>query len=427
MKLITIIKHKVIQNACWLIWGKIIQMLLGLVVGILTARYLGPKNYGLLAYATAYIGFFMCLCTLGINSVLVKELLDNPCEQGKVLGTSLIFKGLASLFSAILIVLIVFLVDTNEPLTITVVSLCSLGLLFTIFDTFNYFFQSQLRSKVTAISSFAALLITATYRILLLVTDASVVYFALATSVDYIFLGVFLFWAYRKYNGGKLSFSWGYGKHLLSMSHHFILPSLMVAVYAQTDKFMLKYFLNTSEVGYYGIATSISCMWCFVLSAIIDSVYPTIVEAFKVSEEHFEKRCRLLYATIFYISMFASLCISVLGEFIIKLLYGSAFLGAVTPLSIITWYTAFSYLGVARQSWVVCKNKQKYLIYLYASAALINVLLNFVLIPQWGTSGAAFASLLAQILTGIVLPFFIRPLRRNAVLMVEGIVLRGLK
>ena len=68
-------------------------------------------------------------------------------------------------------------------------------------------------------------------------------------------------------------------------------------------------------------------------------------------------------------------------------------------MQVITWYTAFSYLGVARGAWVVCEGKQKYLTPLYIGSALVNVALNFLLIPCWGATGAAVASLLTQIST----------------------------
>ena len=69
-----------VKNASWIIGEKIIQMVISFFVGILTARYLGPDNYGLINYANAYGAFFTAFCTLGINSVIVKNLIDNPDE-----------------------------------------------------------------------------------------------------------------------------------------------------------------------------------------------------------------------------------------------------------------------------------------------------------------------------------------------------------
>lgn len=422
-----ILKNKTIKNAGWLIGGRIAQMLINLVVGLLTARYLGPSNFGIINYAAAYTGFFAAFCSLGINSVIVKEFVDNPGEEGKIIGTSLGMKAVSSLLSAVAIICIVSIADAGEPITILVSALCSIGMVFQVFETINYWFQSKLQSKVTAMATFIAYVVTAVYKVVLLILGKDVVWFAFATSIDYICVGFLLLWAYKKNDGGKFVFSWEYGKSVLKKSCHFILPSLMVAVYAQTDKIMLKQMISEAEIGFYSTAVSISTIWCFVLSAIIDSVYPSIMQANKTDEALFIKRNKQLYAVIFYISLFVSLMFTLFAELIVYILYGTDYLPAVAPLRIITWYTAFSYLGVAKNAWVVCRDRQKYLVYVYAAAAFSNVVLNLIFIPKFGASGAAFASLSAQIMTTMVVPFFIRGLRENSKMMVEAILLKGIK
>ena len=419
-------KSKVTRNALWLIGGKAAQMCINLLVGIIIARYLGPSNYGLINYGRAYTAFFLSFCTLGINSLLVKEFVEHQGEEGKIIGTALLLKGTASILSAILIMIIVSIVDFGETETILVVALCSIGMVFNIFDTFNYWFQSKLESKVTAVCSLIAFSVTAAYKVWLLATSKSVTYFAFATSVDYICIGSFLFCAYRKYKGEKLRFSWGYGKKLLKISTPFIFPNLMVAVYGQTDKIMLKQMISEAEIGYYSTAVSISTMWCFIISAIIDSMYPTIMESFHRSKEEFDNKNRLLYAIIFYACVIMSVIISILAEPIIKIFFGEAYLPSVVPLRIVTWYTAFSYLGVARNAWIVCNNRQNKLKYVYAAAAISNVVLNLIFIPSMKASGAALASLLAQIITTMVAPFFMPSLRENSVMMLEAVYLKGI-
>ena len=417
--------NKTARNAGWLIGGKVVQMVINLLVGLLTARYLGPSGYGLINYAAAYTGFFTAFCTLGINSVLVKEFVDNRGREGEILGTSLVLRALSSFLSAITIISIVSIVDRNEPTTILVVALCSIGVVFHVFEVFHYWFQSRLASKTSAICTLAAYIVTAAYRVVLLVLGAEVEWFALATSVDYICLAVLLLLAYRKHQGGALRVSLPYARTLLSKSCHFILSSLMVAVYVQTDKIMLKQMVGEAEVGYYATASTTAVVWCFILQAIVDSCYPGIAQAYSSDREEFKRRCRQLYAIIFYVSVTASLLYTLLARPLIRIMYGEAYLPAVAPLRIVTWYTAFSYLGVARNSWVVCENRQRYLKYVYAAAAVANVALNFLLIPPFGAVGAAVASLVAQVVTTMVAPFFIRGMRENSVMMVEAILLRG--
>ena len=415
------------KNAIWLIIGRIIQMILSFFVSILTARYLGPGNYGIISYAGAYVAFFTSFCSLGINYVIIKDFVDYPDEQGKAIGTTVILRAASAFVSAIMIVGIVSIVDKNEPLTLIVTALSSIALVFQVLDTINYWFQSRYQSRVTSIATLIAYFITSIYRIVLLVMDKGVEWFAFATSVDYICLGILLYYSYKKNNGPKLEFSWDKGKYLLKNSYHYILAGMMVAIYMQTDKLMLKQMMDEVSVGYYSLASTINLMWVFVLQAIIDSLYPTIMRLYKTDTKAFEKKNRQLYAMVIYISIVVAIVFVVFGKYIIKILYGDAYLGAVQPLRIITWYTIFSYLGVARNAWIVCKNNQKYLKYMYCTAAVLNVLLNLLMIPIWGPSGAAVASLITQIGTSMIIPCFIKDMRPNVKLMLEAFILKGVK
>ena len=419
--------NKEAKNAGWLISGKIIQMILSFLISIFTTRYLGPGNYGLINYGAAYVAFFMSLCTLGINSVIIKDFVDDPAHQGEAIGTAIILRLLSSVFSAVAIVCIVLIIDKNEAQTIYVVALCSLALIFHVFDTLNYWFQSRYQSRIVAIATLVAYLGTSTYKIILLITNRSVEWFAFATSIDYIVYAIVIILSYKRNSGPKLSFSIKKAKELLGKSYHYILSGMMVAIYGQTDKLMLKQMLDQTSVGYYSLASSINTMWVFVLAAIIDSIYPTIMGLYKADKKAFERKNRQLYAIVIYVSFFVALLFMLFGKQAILILYGEKYVEATAPLRIITWYTIFSYLGVARNAWIVCENKQRYLKYMYLGAAIINVGLNYIMIPIWGASGAALASLITQIMTCMILPIFISDMRPNVKLMIDAFLLRGIK
>lgn len=418
-------KNREAKNASWLIGGRIAQMGLSLIVGIFTRRYLGPDNHGLIDYGSAFVAFFSALCNLGLNSVIIKDFVDHPEEQGEAIGSALVMRLASSLLSFCMIIGIASFVDEGEPLTIAVVALCSLGSVFHIFDTFNYWFQYQYQSQITSIVTFCAYAATACYKLILLVLGKDVRWFAFASAVDYIVVAILLLAAYKKHAGPKLKFSFRKSKVLLRVSYNYILSSMMVAVYGQTDKLMLKGILNEREVAYYATATSICSMWTFVLQAIIDSFYPTILRLSTVDKEAFNRKNKQLYAIVFYVSCLVSSGIVIFGEWGINLLYGKAYAPAALPLKIITWYTAFSFLGVARNAWIISEGRQKYLKYMYFCAAILNIVLNCMFIPLAGAAGAAFASLLTQIFTSIILPFCIKGMRENARLIVEAILFKN--
>ncbi len=417
--------NKEVKNAGWLIGGRIIQMVISLLVGVLTARYLGPSNYGLIGYGGAYIAFFSSLCNLGINSVLVKNFIDHPDEEGNTIGTTLLLRLISSGISCVIIFCITSIIDASEAETVAVVVLCSLSLVFHIFETFDFWFQSRYLAKRTAMATLCAYIITSLYRIILLILGKSVIWFAFVTSIDYIVYAIIIVFFYIKDGGPKLSVSRQKAKQLLSASCHFILSGVMVAIYGYTDKFMLKHMFDSTSVGYYTTAYTVCNLWVFVLQAIINSMYPTIMRLYKTDRQAYERKNRQLYAIVFYVSIAVSLVVTVFGRWAICILYGSEYIGAVAPLRIITWYVAFSYLGVARDAWIVCENQQKYLKYIYGCAASLNIICNLIFIPIWGASGAAFASLITQIFTSLILPCMFKGIRHNSKLMFEAILFKN--
>lgn len=410
------------HNAFWLIAARIYQMAVNLLVSMLTARWLGPSNYGLINYAASMTAMFTSLCTLGINSILVNELLKDETKQGEILGSAIGLRLLSSLLSVITIVALTAALNPREQTTILVVLVYSLSLTFQTVDSLNYWYQAKLRSKTTAIISAVGYTVTSVYRILLLVSRRSVIWFAASHLVEYGLVAVLLLSAYRadSEKTQKLRFSLRTGSSLLRKSYHFILSGVMVAVYGQMDRIMLKSMLDEAAVGYYSAALSVTNMWPFVLAAIIDSVKPSVLKQYHVNTEAFERQLAQLYGIILYISFAAGAAITLLSKPIILILFGKSYLPARSVLCILCWDTAFAYLGVARSIWLVPQGKQKYEKYIAASGAVCNLALNGILIPVWGIGGAALATLLTQIITNFVVGFFFPEIRRNNFLILRG-------
>ena len=266
----------------------------------------------------------------------------------------------------------------------------------------------------------------AIYMVILLIYKKNVLWFSIASSIEYLILAISLYIMYKKKQGQKLKVNQSLIKRLLSESYHFIISGMMISIYNSTDRFMLKQMLSESDVAYYTTAVTISGLCTFLLSAIIQSLTPVIIESKNKNNDLYEKRNKELYAIVFYISTIISLFIAIFSKIIINTLYGESYLPATIPLIILTWYTAFSYLGVARDPWIVCEKKQNYSKYIYIIAAFVNIIINYALIPIWGASGAAFASLVTQIGTVLIFPLLYRDLRPNVKLIFEAIFLKNI-
>ena len=136
---------------------------------------------------------------------------------------------------------------------------------------------------------------------------------------------------------------------------------MMVTIFAQTDRIMLKMMINDVATGLYSVAITCAGMTSFIFAAIIDSFRPVIVTNKLSDQKAYEKNISLLYSVIIYISLFQSLIISLFSGVIINLFYGNAYIDASNILRLVVWYTTFSYLGAVRNVWILAESKEKYL------------------------------------------------------------------
>lgn len=413
--------NRVVKNAGWIIGCKIVQSLLSFAIGMITARYLGPSNYGVISYVTSVVAFSFPLMQLGLKNTLVKEFVQSPEKEGEILGTALVINIISSIFCMIGSVSFVAVADAGEKETILVCALYSLTLLCQATEMTQYWFQSKLLSKYPSIASLCAYIVVAIYKIYLLVTEKSVVWFAFSNVIDYFLISVILMVIYHKMGDKKLKFNRHLGREMLSRSKYYIIPSLMVIIFQHTDRIMIKLMIGEAETGLYSAAITCIGISSFVFAAVIDSARPVILEAKRRDRTLYEKRVTLLYSIITYMSLVQSIGMTLLAKPIVHVLYGKSYAGSAIILAVSVWYITFGYYGSVRNIWILAEDKQKYLTGINVCGALANVLLNFALISICGAVGAAIASVVTQFFTNVIIGFIFKPIRENNGLMLKGL------
>lgn len=414
-------KNRVVKNASWIIGIQIVKSLLGLVISMLTARFLGPSNFGLINYAASIVAFVTPIMYLGLNGVLVQEIVNTPEKEGEILGTSVTMTFLSSLLCVIGVISFAAAVNRGERETVIVCALYSTLLIFQSLELLNYWFQAKLLSKYASGVALFAYAVISGYKIYLLAAHKSIYWFALSNALDYMIIVIGLFIVYKRLGGGRLRFNLSTARRLWGKSRYYIVSNMMIAIFAQTDRIMLKLMINDAATGYYSAAVACAGMTGFVFTAIIDSFRPLIFDDKKTDEIRYEKDMCRLYGIIIYLSLIQSLVITLFSGLIIKILYGAAYSASINALKLIVWYTTFSYLGSVRNIWILAENRQKYLWIINLSGALANVALNYILIPITGIMGAALASLVTQIFTNVIIGFIIRPIRYSNTLMLRAL------
>lgn len=404
-------KKAFISNTGWIILRNVVTMVLNTIIGALSARYLGTRNYGILNYSISYISIFSVIAKFGLTSVVTYELVTRRKDNGKIIGTTLLLRAIFSTLSVIGVALTVYIVENGDEQYITISFLQSLVFIFDIYEVFTWWYSSNLKSKKSEIALIISLIITSIWRVFLLVSGKPIEWFAANTTINSLFaLAILCFMFFRDKSQPPLSVSFEEAKLLTSKSYHFVLASFATMIFSSCDKIMLRFFCDEAAVGIYAAAVSIACMWEFVPNSLITSSSKLLYE--KKNDDDFAKGIQKLMMLITGMSIVVAIIFVLFGWLAVDILYGKDYSGAILPLGILIWSTGFSVQGNVRGKWMIAKNLQRYTKYYMIIGAVSNILLNALLIPKFGPVGAAIATLLSQIIVSIFAPAIFRETRQ---------------
>lgn len=411
---------KFTSNAFWIMLGRVFQIVLTFITTMLVTRYLGPTEYGQITLAFSYVAIFMPIANLGLNDIIVKQLIDNREKNDEIIGTTIVIRTISSLLSMMTVFIIVKLISDN-PILPYLALIQAVSLVFQAYECIMYFYQSKLLSKKTGIIYAISYTLTSIFRIICLIIKKDIYWFAFAVALDYMVIAILLLVSYFK-DGNRLKFSINMIKTLIGKSSPYLFSGVLTVISGKADSILLGKFIDETNVGYYAAATTLCNAWPFVLTAIIDSASPIIISLFNENKELYKKRLKQLYASIFYIGVFVAIVFTVFSDLIITIIFGSAYIEASIPLKIASWSTIFSYFGVARFIWAQCENKQHNERKIALCGVIFNVLSNLVLINIFGIKGAAITLVLTQLFMNFILLFFIKDTRDYAKLIIESIL-----
>jgi len=415
---------RVLANVSWLFVDRILRMVIGLLVSVLLARHLGPDKFGLFSYAMALVAIGSAIAGLGLDGVVVKELLLYPDERDQLLGTSAILQFIGGMLIFFILVSLMHYFHADHPELVSIT--CILGPLnfLKASEVVKYWFESQLLSKVTVRLENGVYIIFACIKAILLYYGFGLTSIVVVVLVESVVVAIILIVIYQL-KGGVLSvgmFSKSQAVDLLRKSWPFVISSIAVMVYLRIDVIMLERYLGNTVVGNYGIATRLAEVWYFIPGVIVASVFPSIVDAKTKDEKLYSTRFIKLLSFLFWISFGIALTTSLASKWLISICFGPQYSIASSILSIITWSSVFVFVGVASGRWYLIENLQKLLLYRTVIGAFINVSLNLVLIPRYGAIGAAWATLASQAYANVFSNLVSRKTRSLFYLQVRALI-----
>ena len=394
-------------NTSWLMGHRVLSMVAALFVGVYVARFLGPENFGLLSYARSFVGLFTALATLGLDNILVRELVKTPERREELVGTAFWLKAGGAILIWICIAAAIPFTD-NDTKTNILIAIIAFAVIFQAFNVIDFNYQAEVKSKYVVYARLVSLVVSSITKFIFVWISASLVWFACVFLLDAVVLAGGLTAIYLR-NTGKVwywKWRWRTARLLIKDSWPLILSGIVISIYMKIDQVMIKAMLDAKHVGHYAAAIRLSEAWYFIPMAITSSVFPAIINAKKQSEQLYYQRLQKLYDLMVWIAVAIALPTTFLAPWVIKVLYGEAFLPAAGVLKIHIWAGVFVFLGVACTKWFIVENYLNKNFFRTFIGMVTNVVLNLMLIPLYGIYGAAIATLLGQMTANLIYDVF---------------------
>ncbi|WP_279143963.1 flippase [Photobacterium phosphoreum] len=398
---------KIIKNSLWLLFDKLSRMLLGLIVTAWVARYLGPSEYGVLSYSLAYIAFFQAVSLLGINNIVVRDISIDKVRVEKILGSAFYLRLVSGIFCWISAVIIFVVINGFDSKSVILVSILGLSLIFQSYDIIDLWFQSQSQSKRTVRVKLLSYFFSNGLKVILILNNASIIFFVFVITVEYIFSAIGLIFAYKKYTcGKKWLFDYKYSRELIGESWPYIISGLSASIYMRIDQVMIKNILGIKELGIYAAALPLSISWNFIPVILAMSFSPFIAKEKEKGSVAYERAIIMIFKLFYSLSLIICVITYFIAPYIVPLLYGEQYSGSVSVLQIHIFTNIFISLGVAQSLWIINEKKSSIILYQTLSGAIFSIILNYYFVLKFGLVGAAFVAVFSQLLSTVIMNLF---------------------
>jgi len=418
---------KYFKNTSLVLGEKVLQLLSGILIGIWVARYLGVSNFGTLSYVISISALFTSFTTLGLNEIVVKELLSKKKSQTAILKTSFFLMLIASCCSLALfsIWVISFPEFFKESYFIFIAISASI---FLSFNVIELFFRSKVNSAPVVKVRIVALLFSVIFRVIFIYFEAGLNYFVFLILFNSFFIAMCMCYIYLKHRSSTCQEAvdtavGNLGFYLLSQSWPFIISGIFISLYMKIDQAMIGYMLGLHDVGLYAAAARLSELWYFIPATIVMSLLPAIIKAKNSGKVNYESLLEYLYLAMIMGALIISIIMSFFSENIVLLIYGKEFQDASAVLTIHVWSSVFIFFNIIFSQWILIEGLQRLKVYIDLVAVIVNIFLNLLLIPIWGVSGAAIATLLSYCIPLTVLCIMPSPLQKGIRIGVMALLL----
>lgn len=390
--------HTAIHNSGWIFFDKILRALLGVLVGAWVARYLGPSQFGELAYCIAFIGIFQSVTNLGLDGIVVREIANDPHRANIVLGTTFQLRLFVGIASWVVALLIYGFTNGFVDQGIWIIALVGAGMIFQVADTVDLWFQGNSQSKRTVLAKTSAYLISNAIRVALILFEAPLMAFAIVIALEGALTAIALHFSYKRFPCNEIwQKHYPEAKKLLQESWPYLISGFSIMLYMRIDQIMIKEMLGERELGIFAAITPISNLWNMIPAAICVSLAPLMARKKLAGSQDLNEALVKMFRFFWVFSIAVVICIISISKFIIELMYGQAYIESIPILNIYVLTCIPVAMGLGQGLWLLNERKSYLAPLQTITGAVTSIVANLIFIPLWGIEGAAIAAVISQI------------------------------
>ena len=420
-------RHRIFDTVGWLFFDRAMRLLIGVFVVAWTARYLGPAQFGMLNYAIAYVAIFGSVATLGLQGVVVRDLVRERDGEKAILGTAFVLQATAALLTLPMILGTLVLARPDEDPVFDMAAILAACLVFQSATVIKYWYESNIRSRPVVWVEQFAFLLTSAAKVALITLQASLIFFAWVALLESVIVAVGLLSLYAA--DGQSVRAWtastARARALLADAWPLALSGLVVILFMRIDQVMLGQLAGEAEVGVFAAAVRIVEAVYVVPMAIMTSVFPALVSATagpRDQEAHFQA----LYSFMFALSILMFALVFLLADWIVSLLFGPTYAPAAGVIRIMSFSIFLVTFGLVNGRWLLTYNLQRFGLAWATGGVVINVLLNLYLIPRYQAAGAAAATVATQAFSAVLFNGLSGRTRASLVMQARALVFRDI-
>ena len=394
-------------NISWLLLQNGVKLVFGLTVSLYLAKYLGPEDFGVYSYAISIISVLLLFTNLGIDPILIRELVDNKINKMSLLGSSFYIKLIGGIIGFILMGLLGFYYGFNSKKGLIILIMSPI-ILFKSLSILDSYFQSKKENKYPAIANMISIIFGGAIIFLFINLKFELEYFALIYVFESaVLISALLFFYLWKSELQKWIVSKKISVNILKESWPLIIAGVAAIINTRIDQIYIGSMLTPSVLGNYSAAAKVSEFW-LVLPTILNIVfYPILINLRSLNYNKYKRFLGAVIICCFCFGIIFSFIVTHFSENIISLLFGNKYNLAGEYLSLYIWSTLPYFTLFILSNVIYLENLIRKNLVISFISILGNLILNYFFIQFYGAIGAIYATLLVGLISYSLIGYYI--------------------